>query len=65
MFPGLLVPTWSDEKQTRAQVVALMVGGLWVRIGEREEWASSLRETWPIRETMLLTAQLEGEQRCD
>ena len=41
------VPSWSDKSITAAQVVALMVFGLWVTVGEREEMARGLLADWP------------------
>lgn len=41
------VPGWSDKPISGAQVLALMVFGLWVSIGENEEVAAGLLVDWP------------------
>lgn len=43
------------NKLSGAQVIAVMVYGLWVLCGEREEMCSSLVEAWPIREALILS----------
>ena len=41
------VPSWDPAPLTGAQVVALMVYGLWVQMGEDAEMCSGLVESWP------------------
>ena len=49
------VNTWNSEKPlTGCQIIALMVFGLWVMMGEDEEMCSGLVEAWPIREAVFL-----------
>ncbi len=47
-----------------AQVIAVMVFGLWVLCDEREELCSGLVEAWPVRDAMVLSptpARAPGE----
>lgn len=55
--PQFIVPSWTTEKLTGAQVLALMVFSLWVACGEREEQARPLLQAWPIREAVLIARQ--------
>ena len=41
------VPSWLNESISAAQVIALMVFGLWVSVGEREDLAAGLLADWP------------------
>ncbi len=41
-------------KLSGAQVIAVMVFGLWVSMGEREGMCSALVEAWPIRDALIL-----------
>jgi len=43
----LAVPSWSEKPCTPAGVMALIVFGLWVHVGEREESAPWLWAEWP------------------
>ncbi len=45
--PQFLVPTWTTHLLTGGQVCALLVFGLWVQVGEREEMCGSLVHDWP------------------
>lgn len=54
-----MVPSWGEKELSGMQVVALMVFGLWVLCGEREEMCSALVESWPIREAVLLCSKLQ------
>jgi hypothetical protein len=40
------VNSWSDSPLSGAQVIALLVYGLWVSVGENEELASGLLSDW-------------------
>lgn len=40
------VNSWSDKPLSGAQVIALLVYGLWVSVGENEERASGLLSDW-------------------
>lgn len=40
------VSSWSDDAISAAQVVALMVFGLWAAVGEREDMAQGLLADW-------------------
>lgn len=55
-----IVPSWGDKKLSGGQVCALMVFGLWVQMGEREEMCSGLVHDWPeIRMACNLTGRIE------
>jgi len=41
-------------KCTGVYVIALIVAGLWIACGEKEEMTSSLCETWPIKDALML-----------
>jgi hypothetical protein len=43
----LAVQSWSDKSCSPAQVMALIVFGLWVQLGEREDSAPALWADWP------------------
>lgn len=49
-----LIPAWGESKLSGCQLVALIVFTLWVMVGEREDMASSLCETWPIKEAVAM-----------
>lgn len=51
------------KKLSGAQVIAVMVFGLWVLMGEREEMCSALVEAWPIRDALIL-APRSGAAPC-
>ena len=51
------VPSWSKEKLSGMQCVALMVGSLWILCNEDENLAAPLMNTWPIREAVLLASK--------
>ena len=53
-------PSWGEEKLSGCQVIALMVFALWVAVGEKEDMASSLCETWPIREAVIMAGTREA-----
>lgn len=42
-----IVPSWSQEPLSGAQVIGLIVFGMWVHIGEREDLAIGLLADWP------------------
>jgi len=44
---------WKN-KLSGAQIIAVLVFGLFVLCGEREEMCSGLVEAWPIREALIL-----------
>lgn len=51
----LSFPSWcGGAQQSGPQVIALMVFGLWVQMGEQAELCSSLCEVWPVREAVAL-----------
>lgn len=59
--PEFSVPSWSEEKLTGGQVIALMVFGLFVRLGEREKLAGPLMNSWPeIRQALVLAPKGGG-----
>lgn len=54
-----LIKTWNPDKPlTGCQIISLMVFGLWVMMGEREELCSGLVEAWPIEEAVWLAEAL-------
>jgi hypothetical protein len=42
-----VVPGWNAEPITAAQVLAIIVFGMWVQVGENEELAGGLLAVWP------------------
>ena len=56
------VPSWSDTRISAAQVIALMVFGLWVSVGEREEMAQGLLADWPDIPAYVKLCTEEGQQ---
>lgn len=54
-----LVPSYSPEKLSGAQVLAVMVFSLWVMCGESEDNAAPLVRAWPIREAVMLAGKKE------
>lgn len=60
----LLAFPW-HRKLSGAQVIAVMVFGLWVLCGEREEMCSGLVEAWPIRDALFLAPRPITEAPAD
>lgn len=50
----LVCPSWSDKPLTGGEIIALMVFGLFVYMGEDETMCSPLLEAWPIKEAVQL-----------
>lgn len=42
-----IVPSWGQEPLTGGQVVAILVFGMWVHVGEQEDLAAPLVAGWP------------------
>jgi len=58
--PRFVVPSWGARKLTGGQVTALLVFGLWVMVGEKEQMASCLLDGWPeIKMACLLAREKE------
>jgi len=52
-----MVPSWGSKALTAGEVMALIVFGLWVHVGEREDAAIGLLADWPeIKQAMDLDA---------
>lgn len=60
--PQFDVPLWSLKQLTGAQCVALLVFGLWVIQGEREDMAAGLMSDWgeTIRLAIMLASNPDG-----
>lgn len=55
----LVVKSWSERPLSGGQVTALIVFGLWVQVGEREEMCPQLIEDWPEIRLALVFAPRE------
>ncbi|HEX6749887.1 MAG TPA: hypothetical protein VF092_21520 [Longimicrobium sp.] len=53
------LPGW-DAPLSGLQVVTIMVFGLFVELGERQDLCEPLMETWPIADTLLLVDRSSG-----
>jgi hypothetical protein len=51
---NFLVPSWSPDKLSGMQVVALMIFSLWILCNEKEDRCPQLVERWPIKEAVEL-----------
>jgi hypothetical protein len=60
-----LVPSWDSKPVTGAQVAALLVFGLWVHVGEREEVASGLVKDWPFLKTVSMLVDKGVKRTAD
>jgi hypothetical protein len=59
----LVVKSWGERKHTGGYVTALLVFGLWVHVGEREEVAGFLVEEWPeLKVASMLCSKIEAAE---
>lgn len=59
--PHFSLPSLPGRKLSGGQVAALLVFGLWVECGERDEICSTLLKEWP--EIKLAAALVDGHKR--
>lgn len=59
----LEVPLWSEQKLSGGQVIALIVFGLWVQCGEKEDVAGALLDEWPETRMAMTLCQQECDAR--
>lgn len=52
--PKFVLENWSKDKLSGAQVLTLMILGIWLHMGERKDLCGALIDTWPILEIVKL-----------